>query len=85
MRRIGRRLVGTGIVLALLAAFVAAMPMQQWRTLYDVCYRCGIAKDPNRVVVVTAGVGSGSSPIRLGAAPDWWLLEVGPGSKSPVR
>ena len=59
-------------------------PMQQWRTLYDPRYRCGIVHDPNRVVVVTAGLGSGTSPLRLGAAPDWWLVELGPAPKPPI-
>jgi predicted MPP superfamily phosphohydrolase len=60
-------------------------PMQQWRTMYDPRYRCGVVQDPNRVVVVTAGLGSGTAPIRLGAPPDWWLLDVGAAPKPPAR
>ena len=41
-------------------------------------YRCGIVRDGKRTTTVTAGVGSGTLPIRLGAAPDWWLLTLEP-------
>jgi predicted MPP superfamily phosphohydrolase len=44
--------------------------------LFDPRYRCGVIRDPDRTVVVTAGVGSGTVPIRLGAPPDWWLVTV---------
>lgn len=53
-------------------------PKQQWKKLYDPRFRCGIMRDQGRVVLVTAGLGSGTSPIRLGAAPDWWLIRVEP-------
>lgn len=52
-------------------------PREHWRKLYDPRYRCGVVRDAHRLVVVTAGLGSGTSPIRLGAPPDWWLLKVG--------
>jgi predicted MPP superfamily phosphohydrolase len=45
--------------------------------LYDLRYRCGVIVDPHRVVVVTAGLGSGTWPIRWRVPPDWWLLNVG--------
>lgn len=60
-------------------------PKQQWRTLYDPRYRCGVVRDRGRVVLVTAGVGSGTSPIRLGAPPDWWLVRIGPLPVDPER
>jgi predicted MPP superfamily phosphohydrolase len=66
------------VVLPWFGPLLTRGPRQRWRTLYDARYRCGLVRDPNRVVVVTAGLGSGTSPIRLGAPPDWWLLEVGP-------
>ena len=47
--------------------------------LYDPRYRCGRIEDPGRTVIVTAGVGGGTAPIRLGAPPDWWLITVGGG------
>lgn len=46
--------------------------------LYDPRYRCGRIDDPGRTVIVTAGVGGGSAPVRLSAPPDWWLVTVGP-------
>jgi predicted MPP superfamily phosphohydrolase len=69
------------VVLPWLGPLLTRGPKQQWRTLYDTRYRCGVVRDENRIVLVTAGVGSGTSPIRLGAPPDWWLLTVGPGAQ----
>jgi hypothetical protein len=66
------------VVLPWLGPILTRSPKQQWRPLYDTRYRCGVVRDGNRTVVVTAGVGSGTSPVRLGAPPDWWLLTVGP-------
>lgn len=53
-------------------------PQEGWRPLYDPRLRCGLVRMNGRTVVVTAGVGSGTMPIRLGAPPDWWLIELGP-------
>ena len=69
------------VVLPWLGPILTRGPKQRWRTLYDTRYRCGVVRDGNRVVVVTAGVGSGTSPVRLGAPPDWWLIELGPGGQ----
>ena len=44
--------------------------------LFDPRYRCGRIDDRGRVTFVTAGVGSGTVPVRLGAMPDWWLIEL---------
>lgn len=41
-------------------------------------YRCGIVRDPHRLTVVTAGLGTSNLPIRFGAPPDVWLVRVGP-------
>ncbi len=41
-------------------------------------YRCGIVRDPHRLTVVTAGLGTSNLPIRFGAPPDLWLVRVGP-------
>lgn len=48
------------------------------RRLYDPRYRCGHIVDPQRVTFVTAGVGSGTLPLRFNAPPDWWLITLGP-------
>jgi uncharacterized protein len=69
------------VVLPWLGPVLTRGPRQHWRTLYDTRYRCGVVRDANRIVVVTAGVGSGTSPVRLGAPPDWWLLTVGPAAE----
>lgn len=44
--------------------------------VYNPRYQCGIVHDSARSVVVTAGLGSGSIPLRIGAEPDWWLLRL---------
>ena len=41
-------------------------------------YRCGAVRDPGRLTIVTAGLGTSVAPIRLGAPPDLWLLTLGP-------
>jgi hypothetical protein len=51
-------------------------PREQWRPLYDPRLRCGLIRLGDRTVIVTAGLGSGTMPLRLGAPPDWWLIEL---------
>lgn len=46
-------------------------------------YRCGIVRDPGRITIVTAGVGTSELPIRYGAPPDLWLVRVGPAGGRP--
>ena len=41
-------------------------------------YRCGVIREGARTIVVTAGWGTSVLPLRIGARPDWWLLQVGP-------
>ena len=48
------------------------------KRLFDPRYRCGRIDDPQRTTFVTAGVGSGTVPIRLGAMTNWWLIELHP-------
>lgn len=48
----------------------------RWRRLYDPKFRCGRVDDMTRSTFVTAGVGSGTLPLRLNAMPDWWLVTV---------
>jgi predicted MPP superfamily phosphohydrolase len=48
----------------------------RWLQLYDDRYRCGRVDDPHRVTFVTAGLGSGTVPVRINAMPDWWLVTL---------
>jgi len=48
----------------------------RWLRLYDDRYRCGRVDDPHRVTFVTAGLGSGTVPVRINAMPDWWLVKL---------
>lgn len=41
-------------------------------------YACGVVREGGRTLVVTAGLGTSGIPLRLGAVPDMWLVEVGP-------
>jgi uncharacterized protein len=40
-------------------------------------YMCGVVQDGPRASVTTAGLGVSNLPIRLGAAPDYWVIDVG--------
>ncbi|MEA3009335.1 MAG: uncharacterized protein QOJ91_1027 [Sphingomonadales bacterium] len=40
-------------------------------------YACGVIRERGKVLVVTAGLGTSGVPLRLGAVPDLWLIEVG--------
>jgi predicted MPP superfamily phosphohydrolase len=41
-------------------------------------YACGLVREGGRILVVTAGLGTSGIPLRLGAVPDMWLVEIGP-------
>ncbi|HYJ82180.1 MAG TPA: metallophosphoesterase [Allosphingosinicella sp.] len=43
-------------------------------------YACGLVRERGRILVVTAGLGTSGIPLRLGAVPDMWLVEIGPRS-----
>ena len=66
------------VVLPLIGPLVMHAPKDHWRQLYNPRYRCGIVRDGTRTTIVTAGVGSGTSTIRIGAMPDWWLISLEP-------
>ena len=66
------------VVLPGLGVPVARAPFAGWRRLYNPRYRCGVIRDGPRTTIVTAGVGSGTSPVRFGAMPDWWLVTLRP-------
>jgi uncharacterized protein len=38
---------------------------------------CGIIRDKHRTMIVSAGVGTSLLPLRLGAPPDIWVIEIG--------
>ena len=40
-------------------------------------YACGLVREGGRTLIVTAGLGTSGIPLRLGAVPDMWLVEVG--------
>jgi hypothetical protein len=41
-------------------------------------YACGVVREGGKILVVSAGLGTSGVPLRLGAVPDLWLIEVGP-------
>jgi predicted MPP superfamily phosphohydrolase len=41
-------------------------------------YVCGIVRERGQTLVVGAGLGTSIVPLRIGAPPDMWLLELGP-------
>jgi predicted MPP superfamily phosphohydrolase len=59
------------IVLPLIGALASA-------SQFGERYRCGTRREPGRLVVVGAGLGTSVLPLRLGAPPDLWLLTLGP-------
>ncbi|HEX4736373.1 MAG TPA: metallophosphoesterase [Allosphingosinicella sp.] len=44
-------------------------------------YACGIIREHGSVLVVTAGLGTSHVPLRFGAPPDIWLIELGGGNE----
>jgi len=41
-------------------------------------YACGRINERGRTLIVGAGVGTSIVPVRIGAVPDMWLVELGP-------
>jgi hypothetical protein len=39
-------------------------------------YLCGVYRKGSKLLVVTAGLGTSKLPLRIGAPPDIWLIEV---------
>ena len=39
-------------------------------------YLCGLVRDGSRALIVTAGVGTSHVPLRIGAVPDIWVIEL---------
>jgi predicted MPP superfamily phosphohydrolase len=51
-------------------------------------YACGLVREGGKTLIVTAGLGTSGIPLRLGAVPDMWLIELGPrpaSERSPRR
>jgi predicted MPP superfamily phosphohydrolase len=40
-------------------------------------YACGVVREGGKTLVVTAGLGTSGVPLRLGAVPDLWMIEIG--------
>jgi predicted MPP superfamily phosphohydrolase len=47
-------------------------------------YVCGLVREGGKALVVSAGLGTSILPLRVGARPDMWLLQLGP-AETPVR
>lgn len=41
-------------------------------------YACGLVTEGSHRIVITAGLGTSTLPFRIGAAPDLWVLTLGP-------
>ena len=46
------------------------------RHYFNPRYLCGVVREGPRTTIVTAGLGSGTIPVRIGAPPDWWLVKL---------
>lgn len=51
-----------------------------YESRYGRRYTCGRIDENGRTLIVSAGLGTSVLPFRLGAVPDLWLVEVGPGA-----
>jgi predicted MPP superfamily phosphohydrolase len=40
-------------------------------------YACGVVRERGMTLIVSAGLGTSGIPLRLGAVPDLWLVEIG--------
>jgi predicted MPP superfamily phosphohydrolase len=45
---------------------------------YGERFACGMVKESGRTVIVSAGIGTSVLPLRFGAPPDFWVIEIGP-------
>jgi predicted MPP superfamily phosphohydrolase len=43
---------------------------------YGERYACGIVREGGKILIVSAGLGTSIAPLRIGAPPDLWLLEL---------
>ena len=49
---------------------------------YGERYACGLVRENGKTLITGAGLGTSILPLRIGAPPDMWLIELGPGPKS---
>jgi predicted MPP superfamily phosphohydrolase len=49
---------------------------------YGERYACGLVREGHKTLIVSAGLGTSILPLRIGAPPDMWLIEVGAGAVS---
>jgi predicted MPP superfamily phosphohydrolase len=40
-------------------------------------YDCGVVRDGGRMTIVSAGLGVSTLPLRFGAPPDYWVIDIG--------
>jgi predicted MPP superfamily phosphohydrolase len=45
-------------------------------------YACGLIRERGKTLIVGAGLGTSLLPLRIGAPPEMWLVELRPGPKS---
>lgn len=50
---------------------------------YGERFRCGMVREAGQTTVITAGLGTSLLPFRLGAPPDFWILDMGPLATAP--
>ena len=48
-------------------------------------YACGLVRENGRTLIVSAGLGASVVPLRIGAVPDMWLIELGPVRSAAAR
>lgn len=48
-------------------------------------YACGITREGGKTLIVGAGLGTSVLPLRIGARPDMWLIELGPVTSAAAR
>ncbi|KKC25426.1 metallophosphoesterase [Sphingomonas sp. SRS2] len=48
-------------------------------------FTCGLIKNGDQQMIVSAGVGTSILPLRLGAAPDLWVIDILPHANAPER
>ena len=48
-------------------------------------YACGLVREKGKTLIVGAGLGTSLLPLRIGAPPEIWLIELGPVPRSAAR